>query len=88
MTSHYWSDEKNEKEEKNWIDLSSLAHWWNDYDFNKEQWDVDVNVQETIRAFALICESFDDEISKNVVQIESIFMKLSMITKESNVYFM
>ena len=87
MTSHYWSDKKNEKKEKSWIDLSSLAHWWNDYDFNKEQWDVDVNVQEIIRAFALICENFDDEISKNVVQIESISMKLSMIIRESNVYF-
>ena len=74
------------KNNEEFVEFSEFTYWWNDYDFEKYNWTRNDNEQNAKRAFELIEEEFDDEISFDYDRIASSLHRLYLLDVDESVY--
>jgi hypothetical protein len=68
------------------VKLSDLASWWENYDFEKHNWFNDENVQNAKQTFDLVKNEFEQDISCDYERIVLFYNRLYLLNFDESIY--
>jgi hypothetical protein len=83
MTTHYF---KMLVDEEEFLELSSSAYWWDEYDFDTHNWSSDDDAKNAKQTFFLIEEEFELKILVDYIRIAFFYDRLYLLSFEKFIY--
>jgi hypothetical protein len=83
MSAHY---EGMIADQDGFVNLPGPAHWWMNYDFDKNNWSADEDAENARQAFSLVTDGFGDSIPDEYERIAPSYDRLYLLSIDESVY--